>query len=66
MINLSIPMDRSSTHNKEQFGGCLIKITYILKILKGLNEMLQISTIFKFINFLVHFANKYSVFQSYS
>ena len=44
MINLSIPMDQSSTHNKEQFGGCLIKITYILKILKGLNEMLQIST----------------------
>ena len=33
---VQLPIDDYSTHNKEQFGGCLIKITQILSILQGL------------------------------
>ena len=31
-----VAIDDHSTHNKGQFGGCLMKITQILSILQGL------------------------------
>ena len=33
---VQVATDESSTHNKVQFGDCLIKITLILNILQGL------------------------------